>query len=115
MSKNEIPPDRRVALSVNAKTKLVTAGYTRKLYRFLLANGEVVDVDAIRDDQGRVMRDFIRTCPSCGAHHDGEPYDIGSGPEFNCRECDWCWGALGQALQPLPSDPFAPPDAPRRS
>jgi hypothetical protein len=43
--------------------------------------------------------DFIRTCPSCGEHHDGEPYDIGSGPEFACHHCEWCWGALGQDLK----------------
>ena len=49
------------------------------------------------------MIGYLRSCPSCGAHHDGDPYDIGSGPEFNCHQCDWCWGALGQDLTPLPA------------
>lgn len=48
--KNEIPPDRKVALTQRGKTNVLVAGYTRKTYRFLLANGEVQDVDAIRDD-----------------------------------------------------------------
>jgi hypothetical protein len=45
--------------------------------------------------------DFLRSCPSCGEWHEGEPYDIGSGPEFACHACDWCWGALGQDLKQL--------------
>jgi hypothetical protein len=45
--------------------------------------------------------DYVRACPSCGAHHDGDPYDIGDGPEFACPTCDWCWGALGQPLSAL--------------
>ena len=44
---------------------------------------------------------LVRTCPSCGAPHEGEPYDIGNGPEVCCATCDWCWGVEGQRLTPL--------------
>ena len=47
------------------------------------------------------MIGYLRKCPNCGQWHEGEPYDIGSGPEFCCRLCDWCWGALGQPLEQL--------------
>ena len=43
-----------------------------------------------------------RICPNCGEIYDGEPYDIGDGPEFACRVCEWCWGALGQSLTHKP-------------
>jgi hypothetical protein len=49
----------------------------------------------------REVTEYVRACPSCGARHDGDPYDIGDGPEFCCPTCDWCWGALGQPLTPL--------------
>lgn len=42
--------------------------------------------------------DYQRTCPTCGQVNEGEPYDIGDGPEFSCVNCEWCWGALGQSL-----------------
>jgi hypothetical protein len=43
-----------------------------------------------------------RTCPSCGEVCTADPYDIGDGPEFSCRNCEWCWGALGQPLTMKP-------------
>jgi rubredoxin len=51
------------------------------------------------------------TCPSCGVTSNLEPYNIGSGPEYSCPNCEWCWGAEGQNLQPLPRlirAPFTP-------
>jgi hypothetical protein len=50
------------------------------------------------------VTEYVRACPSCGARHDGDPYDIGDGPEFCCPTCDWCWGALGQPLTPIRPD-----------
>lgn len=44
------------------------------------------------------MDQLIRTCPTCGTVNDGDPYDIGDGPEFACPNCEWCWGANGQDL-----------------
>lgn len=41
-------------------------------------------------------------CPNCGTVADRDLYDIGSGPELSCADCEWCWGAEGQRLQPLP-------------
>ena len=41
-------------------------------------------------------------CPSCGTVAEREPYDMGSGPELACADCEWCWGADGQPLKPLP-------------
>ncbi len=41
------------------------------------------------------------TCPTCRAVFHMHPYDIGSGPELCCPHCEWCYGALGQPLQPL--------------
>lgn len=49
---------------------------------------------------GSAGHELLRTCPSCGDTVEGEPHDIGSGPEFCCSRCDWCWGALGQELDP---------------
>ena len=46
-------------------------------------------------------------CPSCGTVAEREPYDMGSGQELSCADCEWCWGADGQRLKPLP---FAAPD-----
>jgi hypothetical protein len=41
-------------------------------------------------------------CPTCGADASHlEVYDIGSGPELSCPNCEWCWGAEGQPLQAL--------------
>ena len=40
-------------------------------------------------------------CPSCGDVATRTVYDIGSGPELSCPNCEWCWGALGQALKPI--------------
>lgn len=39
-------------------------------------------------------------CPNCGSRERRETYDVGSGPELSCASCEWCWGALGQGLQP---------------
>lgn len=46
---------------------------------------------------------FERTqnCPNCGKQVTMRPYDIGSGPEMSCPDCEWCWGADGQPLKPL--------------
>jgi hypothetical protein len=33
-----------------------------------------------------------------------EPYDIGSGPEMSCPDCEWCWGANNQPLRPYQPD-----------
>jgi hypothetical protein len=41
-------------------------------------------------------------CPSCGVVAERNTYDIGSGPELSCANCEWCWGANGQRLEPLP-------------
>lgn len=40
-------------------------------------------------------------CPSCGEVAERTVYDIGSGPELSCANCEWCWGAAGQSLKPL--------------
>lgn len=40
-------------------------------------------------------------CPSCGVVAKRMTYDIGSGPELSCANCEWCWGANGQQLEPL--------------
>lgn len=40
-------------------------------------------------------------CPSCGTVTERETYDIGSGPELSCADCEWCWGAEGQPLKPF--------------
>ena len=40
-------------------------------------------------------------CPNCGLTARRETYDIGSGPELSCSNCEWCWGADGQNLRPL--------------
>jgi hypothetical protein len=41
------------------------------------------------------------TCPFCGHEFRMRPYDIGSGPEVSCSNCEMCWGADGQPLKPL--------------
>lgn len=41
------------------------------------------------------------TCPQCKKGAQRTAYDVGSGPELCCADCDWCWGANGQDLQPL--------------
>ena len=40
-------------------------------------------------------------CPNCGVETTRETYDIGSGPELSCANCEWCWGAEGQDLKPV--------------
>lgn len=42
-----------------------------------------------------------RNCPTCDNSITAVPYDIGSGPELSCSNCEWCFGANGQDLQPL--------------
>lgn len=46
---------------------------------------------------GEVVRS---ACPTCGAEAERQAYDIGSGPELACANCEWCWGANGQDLKP---------------
>jgi hypothetical protein len=46
---------------------------------------------------------IVSACPCCEAVACRKPYDIGSGPELSCASCEWCWGAEGQPLKPLPS------------
>ena len=41
-------------------------------------------------------------CPACGVAANRRVYDIGDGPELCCDRCDWCWGANGQDLSPIP-------------
>lgn len=50
---------------------------------------------------------LVRTCPSCGWVGAPAVYDIGSGPEWSCPGCEWCYGAQGQELDP--QDPFRIP------
>jgi len=50
----------------------------------------------------------VGTCPNCGRRNDGQPYDIGSGPELSCPSCEWCWSAEGQDLQPWGVHNLAP-------
>ena len=46
--------------------------------------------------------DRVRSvCPTCGELTDRVAYDVGSGPELSCADCEWCWGANGQALTPV--------------
>lgn len=40
-------------------------------------------------------------CPCCGRVAARTTYDIGSGPELSCADCEWCWGADGQGLAPV--------------
>lgn len=44
-------------------------------------------------------RDY-RICPNCGERVEGAAYDIGSGPELCCSNCETCFGAEGQDLDP---------------
>lgn len=44
-------------------------------------------------------------CINCGSTFRQEPYDVGSGPEVACPHCEWCFGAEGQPLKPLPTWP----------
>lgn len=44
-------------------------------------------------------------CPMCGAVGPRRPYDIGGGPELECKNCGWCWGVNGQELSWLMGDP----------
>lgn len=46
----------------------------------------------------------VQACPNCGARVEMVPYDIGSGPEMSCTDCEWCWGADGQSLEPLDTE-----------
>jgi hypothetical protein len=53
-------------------------------------------------DENNQVRTATEPCPNCGLVWLREAYDIGSGPEFSCSGCEWCWGADGQDLSPLP-------------
>ena len=46
-------------------------------------------------------RKITSACPTCGTVAERETYDIGSGPELACSNCEWCWGADGQDLKPI--------------
>lgn len=54
---------------------------------------------------GRVEPEQVVTsaCPNCGAVAERVAYDIGSGAELACADCEWCWGANGQVLKPVDS------------
>lgn len=43
----------------------------------------------------------LHKCPNCSGKFAAEPYDIGSGPEVCCPNCDTCFGANGQPLNGL--------------
>lgn len=43
---------------------------------------------------------IVMPCPSCGDYAGRTAYDIGSGLELCCAVCDWCWGVMGQPLNP---------------
>lgn len=49
------------------------------------------------------MTTIRSACPNCSQVADRDTYDVGSGPELSCSTCEWCWGAEGQALQPIPT------------
>ena len=59
---------------------------------FVLSNG------AHMDDETVVP--MPRAC-QCGWKGQARTYDIGSGPEWSCPQCERCYGALGQPLQPM--------------
>ena len=44
--------------------------------------------------------EITQNCPCCDKAVTMRPYDIGSGPEMCCPDCEWCWGANGQPLDP---------------
>lgn len=46
-------------------------------------------------------RSVRSACPACGRVETRVAYDIGSGPELSCADCEWCWGADGQDLKPI--------------
>lgn len=50
------------------------------------------------EDEDRLV---TSECPTCGLVTERRTYDIGSGPELSCANCEWCWGADGQPLKPL--------------
>lgn len=50
---------------------------------------------------GKLTGFLTTACPSCGLVATRHVYDIGSGPELSCANCEWCWGAEGQPLRPL--------------
>lgn len=57
---------------------------------------------------------LISACPSCGMVEARTVYDIGSGPEVSCADCEWCWGAQGQDLKPLRLEEYDVAFFPRR-
>lgn len=54
-------------------------------------------------------------CPICGDIAVRQVYFIGSGPELSCATCEWCWGAEGQLLNPIPVDLRGVPEVLRRA
>lgn len=48
--------------------------------------------------------EITSACPNCGRVTTRATYDIGSGPQPSCADCEWCWGAHGQELEPLVTD-----------
>lgn len=49
----------------------------------------------------QVGQEVTSVCPLCGQEGTRTAYDVGSGPELSCANCEWCWGANGQDLKPL--------------
>lgn len=49
-------------------------------------------------------------CPNCETWVTMRPYDIGSGPEMSCPQCEWCWGADGQPLNPSDATSWLSPE-----
>jgi hypothetical protein len=61
-------------------------------------------VHQVRDNQPEIVQPIgkvTKACPSCGFIVTMVPYDIGSGPEMSCPQCEMCWGANGQPLKQL--------------
>ncbi len=56
------------------------------------------------EDEYGLGEDVESACPTCGTVAMRTVYDIGSGSELSCANCEWCWGANGQALKPLSVD-----------
>lgn len=53
------------------------------------------------EDIAQPTEPVTQNCPSCGTSITAIPYDIGSGAELSCANCEQCWGADGQPLVPV--------------